>query len=1069
MTSIHRRGRLLPRLLALLAVFALVAASCGDDDDNSSPAPDAEVAEEAPAAGEADAEVAEEASAVDEADEPVATDPPLACSPDAILTWGYGDQIRDWDPHNSPAGQDQWYLMAVYDRLFHQDPDGTTTPGLAESWEYSDDGLTLTMNLRDGVLFHDGTALDADIVVQNLERSRGSTDFSSSFGADLSAIDSVTAVDGTTVVIATSRVDASLPAVLSDRPGMMLHPSTFDGDADASPIGTGPFVLDSWTAGDGGQADLSKFADYWDADTIRIGGLVIKDIRDASARFNALQSGEIDGARIDPVDFDAASSDDSITVLTGDTVEVFWLLLDREITPELGNTAVLQAMSLALDRQALVDGLAFGLGTPSLTHMPPFYYAASPNIEVTAQDLDGARALLADAGVGDFSFPILAGSATGLGSDVTQAVAAMLGEIGITIEIEVAGADLASRLFFDRDGGGVVGPWSGRADPAQTIANVYGPGFVNLAKISVPEIDQLLIDANAALDSGVRQSILQELDEIAAVSHVSGIALFAPKIVFASNNNVSGLDIYVQGKHEFRNVCVAPAAGEADAEVAEEASAVDEADEPVATDPPLACSPDAILTWGYGDQIRDWDPHNSPAGQDQWYLMAVYDRLFHQDPDGTTTPGLAESWEYSDDGLTLTMNLRDGVLFHDGTALDADIVVQNLERSRGSTDFSSSFGADLSAIDSVTAVDGTTVVIATSRVDASLPAVLSDRPGMMLHPSTFDGDADASPIGTGPFVLDSWTAGDGGQADLSKFADYWDADTIRIGGLVIKDIRDASARFNALQSGEIDGARIDPVDFDAASSDDSITVLTGDTVEVFWLLLDREITPELGNTAVLQAMSLALDRQALVDGLAFGLGTPSLTHMPPFYYAASPNIEVTAQDLDGARALLADAGVGDFSFPILAGSATGLGSDVTQAVAAMLGEIGITIEIEVAGADLASRLFFDRDGGGVVGPWSGRADPAQTIANVYGPGFVNLAKISVPEIDQLLIDANAALDSGVRQSILQELDEIAAVSHVSGIALFAPKIVFASNNNVSGLDIYVQGKHEFRNVCVAPA
>jgi peptide/nickel transport system substrate-binding protein len=225
---------------------------------------------------------------------------------------------------------------------------------------------------------------------------------------------------------------------------------------------------------------------------------------------------------------------------------------------------------------------------------------------------------------------------------------------------------------------------------------------------------------------------------------------------------------------------------------------------------------------------------------------------------------------------------------------------------------------------------------------------------------------------------------------------------------------------------------------------------------------------ELGITAVRQAISLAIDRQAIIDALAFGLGTATATHMPPFYWASSPNVPEPVQDLDAARKLLADAGVGEFSVPILAGAAQGLTADVTQAVKAQLAEVGITIDVEVAGENLASRLFFDRDGGGVVGPWSGRPDPAQTIANVDGPGFVNMAKNSVPEIDALLVESNAETDPVARQKLLWQIDELAAVNHVSGVALFSPKTVFAFKNNVSGLPIYVQGKHEFRDACVAP-
>jgi len=485
---------------------------------------------------------------------------------------------------------------------------------------------------------------------------------------------------------------------------------------------------------------------------------------------------------------------------------------------------------------------------------------------------------------------------------------------------------------------------------------------------------------------------------------------------------------------------------------------------------PTNCDPDAVLTWGYGDQIRHWDPHSSAAGQDQWYLMTVYDRLFRQSPTGETLPDLVESWEFSDDVLTLTLHLRDGVLFHDGTPLTADIVVQNLDRARGqmeSDTFTSAFKADLAPIASVTAIDDLTVEITTTTPDVALPNILSDRPGMIMLPSTFDGTAKTAPIGTGPFQLDSWTEGEGGEAVLSRFDDYWDADNINLAGIVLKDIRDPSARINALMTGEIDGARIDPADYEAATGNPDLTVETGDTVEVIWFNFDVESAPGLELPEVRDAMSMAIDRQAIVDSLAFGLGTPTETLLPPFYWASAGVDPV--YDPDAARQALADAGVTEITMPLLGTSNQGLTASVGQAVAGMLSEVGITLDFEIAGEDLAERLYFQRDGGGVIGPWSGRPDPAQTIANTDGPGFVNIAKTQVPEIDDLLAQANAATDPDARADLFHQIDELSAQYHTSGIALFSPTTVLAFNNDISGMPVYVQGKHEFRDVCVAPS
>src|SRR5690606_31422354 len=137
------------------------------------------------------------------------------------LTVAMPSDLSSFDPATGNAGTDHVFLYPVYDTLIDFDPETTEPiPGLAESWEYTDD-LTLELTLREGVTFHDGETFDAEAVAANLNRSRAE---SSNLISELASISDVVATDGYTVEIRLSEPDSALPLILSDRSGMMVSP-----------------------------------------------------------------------------------------------------------------------------------------------------------------------------------------------------------------------------------------------------------------------------------------------------------------------------------------------------------------------------------------------------------------------------------------------------------------------------------------------------------------------------------------------------------------------------------------------------------------------------------------------------------------------------------------------------------------------------------------------------------------------------------------------------------------------------------------------------------------------------
>ena len=165
------------------------------------------------------------------------------------------------DPDQSRTFVGRIVYAAMCDKLVDISPELKIIPQLATSWEWSEDGKTLTMKLRDGVTFQDGTQFDAEAVKANIERSK--TLDESRRKAEVKSIDSVEVVDPLTVKMHLSAPDATLIAQLADRAGMMLSPTAFkkDGaDFGLHPVCAGPFSFVNRVQQD--RIELKKFADY---------------------------------------------------------------------------------------------------------------------------------------------------------------------------------------------------------------------------------------------------------------------------------------------------------------------------------------------------------------------------------------------------------------------------------------------------------------------------------------------------------------------------------------------------------------------------------------------------------------------------------------------------------------------------------------------------------------------------------------------------------------------------------------------------------------------------------------
>lgn len=336
------------------------------------------------------------------------------------------------------------YMQAVYDTLLREAPDGSIEPWLVSEWAYSGDNKTLTLTLRPDVVFIDGTRFTADVAAQNLLRFRNG---SSPNRARLANVADVKATGDHTVKITLSRPDPGLLLALAQNPGLQESPAQFDApDAETVPVGSGPYILDTNATVPGSSYVYHANPDYWAPDHQHYDKLIINVYDQEPTIVNAISTGEINGAQL--------PGSGSIQQIRAAGFALYpqeisfngLLILDRDgvTNKALGDVRVRQAINYAIDKTAMLEAAANGLGTVTTQVLGP----SSPAYDAALDsrypyDPGKARQLLADAGYPNgfkLTMPAIAGTGNLPFATLT---AAFLEDVGIEIVYDQQ-ADLAS-------------------------------------------------------------------------------------------------------------------------------------------------------------------------------------------------------------------------------------------------------------------------------------------------------------------------------------------------------------------------------------------------------------------------------------------------------------------------------------------------------------------------------------------------------------------------------------------------------------------------------------------------
>ena len=235
------------------------------------------------------------------------------------------------DPTSAAAGAiDQVLYANVFEGLTRFGPDGSVQPGLAASWTISDDGLSYTFQLRQGVTFHDGTAFEASDVVFSLDRARAE-DSTNAQKALFAGIEGVEALGDTSVRIDLAAPQGNFLFNLAWGDAVMVAPESIE-DIKNQPIGTGAFRFEQWRRGD--QISLSRNADYW-GEAASLEAATFKFISEPTAAYAAMLAGDIDAFYSYPAPENLAQfeRDPRFTVLSGNTEGETILAMNNQQAP----------------------------------------------------------------------------------------------------------------------------------------------------------------------------------------------------------------------------------------------------------------------------------------------------------------------------------------------------------------------------------------------------------------------------------------------------------------------------------------------------------------------------------------------------------------------------------------------------------------------------------------------------------------------------------------------------------------------------------------------------------------
>ena len=448
---------------------------------------------------------------------------------------GISQELDSLDPHNAVAAGTREVLFNIFEGLVKATPNGESEPAVASDYVINDDATEITFTLRDGITFHDGSAVTAEDVKYSIERYAGIQGEGSAF----SNIKEIVIADDKTVVIKLNEPNLEFVDELT----CAILPQANEANFATNPIGTGPFKFVSYTPGE--SLVVEKNESYWKTGYPYLDGVEFKVVTDTKMAITYLNAGTLDIYQYLTAD-QASTINSNFNILEGSVNYVQGMFLNNAKTP-FNDVRVRQAIYYAVDRD-LINEMIFGGKSHIIgTHMIPAntkYYNEATETTYT-HDVAKAKELLKEAGYENgFTFTITVPNNYAPHEETANIIVENLAEVGITAKIElVEFTSWLSEVYNNRNYEATVVAVDGRLAPYTFFEKNVSTHDHNFTNYSNPDYDALYAKAFAEIDPDKKVEYYKQLQQLLA-DDAASIYVQDPSNLVAVNAQLEGYVFY---------------------------------------------------------------------------------------------------------------------------------------------------------------------------------------------------------------------------------------------------------------------------------------------------------------------------------------------------------------------------------------------------------------------------------------------------------------------------------------------------------------------------------------------
>jgi peptide/nickel transport system substrate-binding protein len=445
------------------------------------------------------------------------------------LRMAWAQDATGLDPHTQTAFSSLRLLELIYEPLVRLDAQLNVVPAIADTWEFSEDGLTLTFKLNANAKFSTGAAVTSEDVKASFTRLLDEATAAAA-RSNFISIESIDTPDPQTVVFHLSQPDAPILVAMATINAAIVPASAIaDGSVATTAVGSGPFKLDQW---DPNSSETLSANPDWAGGAVGVDGINISVLPDETAILASLRAGQTDFALLnDPLVATLVPNEPNLQLnaIPGLAYNVLQLNPSR---PPMDNLKVRQAISCAVNRQEVLDTALLGEGQLTGPLTMPAYASDPSTLFCASQDLEKAKALMAEAGLADgFTATVIAANGEPpVASAEAQVLQSQLAEIGVKLEIKMMELNVYVDTWLAGNFDMAVAQNGGRPDP-YPMYNRYFTKDGNLLKVSNyvdDELDSLMQQGRIETDVSKRKAIFQRFE--------AHLAEMAPWIWLSTSN-----------------------------------------------------------------------------------------------------------------------------------------------------------------------------------------------------------------------------------------------------------------------------------------------------------------------------------------------------------------------------------------------------------------------------------------------------------------------------------------------------------------------------------------------------